>query len=395
MGLGMIKHAQQKSKAQALDAKQISHKIRIWDCPTRLFHWLLVIAFSLAWLTHGDARYLDYHIFSGYLFLSLLSFRLIWGIWGSHYARFKQWTFGPKAVWLYLKTLWTRQPQHFLGHNPAGSWAIWLILTLGLIVSFTGLLTFGGEEQHGPFAGSITIAQGVRLHQWHHLTAWIMLAVISIHLLGVLISSRLHHENLIKSMITGYKITTIDSSISVVPHRLIATILIVIILASSLNYFKGYFTQTDEHPYLPFIGQKLPDNPDWREACGECHLAYHPTLLPARSWQRLFAEQHTHFEEDLDLEPETVTTLTEYALTHAAETHLTEAAFHINQSIPATESPLRITQTRYWITEHQKITENIWQHPDVKFQANCNACHLDAEQGTYEDGAMRLPTSLF
>ncbi len=361
------------------------HKIRIWDLPTRLFHWLLVIAFIVAMLSQGDDRYLDVHVVSGYLFFGLLGFRFIWGIIGTHYVRFSHFAFDWKAVWHYLKMLPTKQRQHFLGHNPAGSWAIFIILGLGLIVSLTGLLTLGGEERHGPFAGMISFALGSSIHEWHEVTAWLLLGLISIHIVGVLVESWLHHENLIKAMITGLKsvpVSVFAQPLSVQRHGFTATILIlVIIVIGTWVYSK------------PFIGPKLPDNVVWREACGECHLAYHPTLLPARSWQRMLAEQHEHFEEDLDLDDETLLEIQTFLMANAAESELTEPAWKINNSTPPEQTPLRITKTAYWIEQHQNIVDEIWQHPDVNFQGNCGACHLDAEQGTFEDSAMRLPSS--
>jgi len=378
-----------------------THQIRIWDLPTRLFHWLLVVAFILAWLSQGDDRYLDIHVFSGYLFLGLLGFRLIWGIIGSHYARFYHFAFGWRDVWDYLKTLLTKQRQHFLGHNPAGSWAVFVILGLGLIVSLTGLLTLGGEERHGPFAGMIGFAYGDMFHRWHDVMAWVMLGLIGIHLLGVLVESGLHRENLVKAMITGFKIppnapfskgseTTIEN-VRVLRHGLIAILLILVIITSSVGYFWGYLTQSENQPYLPFVGPDLPDNALWDEACGECHLAYHPTLLLARIWQQILNEQHEHFEEDLDLDEETLVALHTFAVKNAAESMQTEAAWKMQHTTPKEYSKLRITKTPYWVEQHQNIAEEIWQHPDVIFKGNCGVCHLDAEQGTFEDAAMRLP----
>jgi len=362
----------------------MKHQVRIWDLPTRLFHWLLVVAFILAWLSQGDDRYLDIHVFSGYLFLGLLGFRLIWGIIGARFYHFA-WA----AVWHYLKTLFTQQRQHFLGHNPAGSWAVFIILGLGLIVSFTGLLTLGGEERHGPFAGMISFALGDSFHWWHNVTAWLMLGLVGIHLVGVLIESGLHRENLVKAMITGFKSTT--SQVASVPrHGLTAIAILLAISAGSWSYFKGYFQQK---AYQPFLGPKLPDNALWREACGECHLAYHPTLLPARSWQRMLAEQHEHFEEDLDLDEETLVELHRFSANNAAESELTEAAWKVSHSTPFGQSPLRITETSYWLEQHENIADEVWQQP-MSRKGNCGACHLDAELGTFEDAAMRLPDSI-
>ncbi|MCK5876694.1 MAG: cytochrome b/b6 domain-containing protein [Candidatus Marithrix sp.] len=357
----------------------------IWDLPIRVFHWLLVLSFVLAWLSQGDDRYLDIHVFAGYLFFGLLIFRLIWGIIGSNYAKFSNLPYLKIAN--YLKTLFTKQRQHYLGHNPAGSWAVFIILGLGLIVSTTGLLTLGGEEQHGPLAGVISFELGDNFHWWHNVIAWFMLGFIGIHILGVLGESWLHKENLTKSMFNGFKFTTIQL-ISVPKHSLIAIFLICLVIVGTLSYFNGYFLVTN---YRPFVGPKLPDNVLWQEACGECHLAYHPSLLPARSWQKMLVEQDNHFAEDLYLEANDIKELETFASKNAAENTLTEVAWKNNRSIPFDESPLRITEVDYWVVKHQDIAIEIWQHSEVNFKGNCQACHLDAEQGTFEDAAMHLP----
>jgi len=368
----------------------LNHQVLVWDLPTRLFHWLLVFAFIIAWLSQGTDRYLDIHVYSGYLFLGLLSFRFLWGIIGSHYAQFRHCAFGWNTVWKYLRTLFTPQRQHFMGHNPAGSWAVFMILGLGLIVSITGLLTLGGEEQHGPLAGFISFALGDIFHYWHDITAWLMLGLIGIHLAGVFIESGLHRENLLKAMITGCKLTK-NSHIGVPQHTLTAILLILAVVAGTGSYFSGYLIATK--PYLPFTGPKLPDNALWREECGDCHLAFHPSLLPARSWQRMLAEQHEHFGDDLDLDAETLAEIYPFAVQNAAESMLTEPAWKINRSTPSDKSPLRITDSHYWKEQHQGIDTEIWQYPVVNSKANCGACHLDAELGTFEDAAMRLPKS--
>ncbi len=338
---------------------ETTHYIRIWDLPTRTFHWLLVGTFVLAWLSQGDDRYLDIHVFSGYLLLGLLAFRIGWGFLGSYYARFNHFPFGWQAVWHYLTTLPTAQRQRFMGHNPIGSWAILVILGFGFMVSLTGLLTLGGEEQHGVFAGWIDFAWGEFFHQWHEIIAWLMLGLIGIHVVGVVLESVLHQENLVKAMITGTKVKVPDH-VLVPNHRLLAITLVIVILITSGSYFSGYLTQTSPQPYLPFIGPQLPDNPLWREACGECHLAYHPTLLPARSWQRMLIEQHEHFDEDLDLDEETLADIRTFLIHYAAESYLTEAAWKTYQSTPMEQTPLRVTETPYWQEQHRNISKKIW-----------------------------------
>ena len=146
-----------------------------------------------------------------------------------------------------------------------------------------------------------------------------------------------------------------------------------------------------EGPHVAFVGRALADNPRWREECGSCHLAFHPSLLPARSWQQLIAQQDRHFGTDLALDEATRSALLAFATSNAAERHATEAAFKIDRSLKTKDAPLRITQTPYWIEKHSGIAASDWLLPRVKSKINCAACHRDADVGTFEDAAMRIP----
>lgn len=166
--------------------------ILVWDIPTRLFHWLLALSFVGAFITAESERLRDIHVLFGYTLLGLISFRLVWGLIGTRYSRFKSFLFSPKAVRDYLVSLLTRNPKHYLGHNPAGSLAVFLLLGLGLLAGITGWATYndtGGEW----------------LEELHEGMANAMLAVVFVHIAGVVVSSLLHRENLVRAMITGRK----------------------------------------------------------------------------------------------------------------------------------------------------------------------------------------------
>jgi cytochrome c len=102
-------------------------------------------------------------------------------------------------------------------------------------------------------------------------------------------------------------------------------------------------------------------------------------------------EQNQHFGEALGLDATIVAEIREFLEKNAAETGMTEPAYKINRSIPATMTPLRVTETGYWMEKHKDIPVSMWRHPKVGSKSNCSACHLDADRGTYEDAAMRLP----
>jgi Cytochrome b len=366
-------------------------KILVWDLPTRLFHWLLAAAFAAGWLTAGSARWLDLHVFAGYLMLGLVGFRLAWGFAGNRYARFSSFRFTPGQALAYVGDTLSGGAKRYLGHNPAGSWAIYGLLALGLSIGISGLLTLGGQENHGPFAGLFSRDLGHGFKQFHEALASAMLALVAFHLAGVAVESVLHKENLAKAMVTGRKAGKLHQGS--LPRRRAGVLVLAAVMGFGAWYFKDYFTQTPDKPYLPFAGPALPDNPTWRAECGSCHLAYHPVLLPARSWRRMMAEQDRHFGEDLALDPATAKEILAFLQTHAAETHLTKTAYGMDRSVPTGEAPLRITETRYWQRAHRDIPEEAWRHPKVSSKANCAACHRDAEQGSFSPGAMGLPST--
>jgi cytochrome b len=362
---------------------------RVWDLPVRLFHWGIAVCFGVAWFTIGD-RWLDFHVFSGYLLGGLLLFRLYWGLYGEPNARFRDFAFGLRAAYGYVVTILRGRPARYLGHNPAGSWAIWLMLVLLLSLVVTGVLTLGGEERHGPFAGWLGFSAGAVLHRVHEILAWVMVGVVAVHLLGVLVESLLHRENLVAAMVTGNKREQ-GSTPPVHTRSGVAMLLLVFPLLFAAGWFKGYLLQDEKRPYLPFVGPDLADNPLWREECGGCHLAYHPSLLPARSWVRMMEQQVDHFGEDLALEPVDAETILEFQTANSAERAATEAAWKINNGISREQTPLRITETGYWKRKHREIGPVVWDGPAVNGRWNCDACHLDAARGTFEDGAMIIP----
>ena len=167
-------------------------RILVWDLPLRVFHWLLVVTFAGAFLTAESERVRDLHVALGYTFAGLLAFRLVWGLVGSRYARFSSFAYGPKAVLAYLGSLLTRRPARRVGHNPAGSWVIYAIVALGLVIAASGHAVY--EDLGGEWIESL-----------HEGAANALLALVVFHVAGVVVSSLAHRENLAAAMVTGYK----------------------------------------------------------------------------------------------------------------------------------------------------------------------------------------------
>lgn len=169
-----------------------SPKILVWDLPTRAFHWLLALSFAGAWITADSERWRDMHVLLGYTVLGLIAFRLLWGLVGTRYARFTSFALAPRAVFDYLKSLATFKPRHYLGHNPAGSWAILALLALLATTAATGWAAYA---EIGP----------EWLEELHEGAANATLALVLVHVAAVFASSLLHRENLAGAMLNGYK----------------------------------------------------------------------------------------------------------------------------------------------------------------------------------------------
>lgn len=368
-----------------------AEKVAVWDLPTRLFHWLLVSSVATAAWSAGQDRQLDIHVYAGYVTLGLLGFRVLWGFLGGRYARFADFVYGPAAVRRFLHELKTGNAPTYLGHNPAGSWAIFAILALLLLIGVTGLLVLGGEEGHGPLAGWGGIGAGVAIHEVHQILAHGLYLLIAVHLAGVLVESFLHRQNLAAAMVSGKK-NGRSGGPATKSYSVVGLFMVAIVAGSVFLYFKPWLEATKDSPYRPFVGKALPRDQIWQETCGECHQAYHPVLLPTRSWERLLAEQQDHFGEDLYLDESVIAALREFARRHSAQSGLTEAGWRIAHSLAAGDTPRRITETPYWKLKHRDIAEAAWGDPKVGSKANCAACHLDAEDNIFEDAAMRLPT---
>jgi cytochrome b len=167
-------------------------KILVWDWPVRLGHWLMVGGFILAWLTSESETWRLVHAFAGSVVIAVALFRLPWGFIGSRYARFVDFVRGPGSVVDYLRSLLRLEPDHHTGHNPAGGWAIMLLLGLGIA---TGLVGWAMYNELG----------GEWLEELHEALAATMLTVVFIHVAGVISGSLLHGENLVRAMITGHK----------------------------------------------------------------------------------------------------------------------------------------------------------------------------------------------
>jgi cytochrome b len=181
----------------------ITARVYVWDLFVRLFHWTLVVAFTVAYLTEDP---LVVHVWAGYVVGMLLVARVVWGFLGSPHARFSDFLYTPAVTLRYVRNLvLLRSGERHLGHSPGGGYMVILLLVFLAATVVTGLIVYGGDQQAGPLAGMFTEETGEAVEEWHELFANITLALILVHIAAVILASLVYRENLVRAMVSGYK----------------------------------------------------------------------------------------------------------------------------------------------------------------------------------------------
>lgn len=182
-----------------------SGRVRLWDLPTRLFHWLLVVLVAFSWWSAEEHK-MELHRYSGYAVLGLLVFRIYWGFAGSSTARFSSFVKGPGATLAYARTLFTRAPSEMPGHNPMGALSV-----LAILAALIGQVSFGlfavdidGLES-GPLSHLVDFDTGRVFAELHETSFNILLVLIGLHLAAVAFYLVFKRENLVRPMILGWR----------------------------------------------------------------------------------------------------------------------------------------------------------------------------------------------
>jgi cytochrome b len=180
--------------------------IRVWDLPTRLFHWLLLALVVSSFVTGKlGGNWMLYHEWSGEVILTLLLFRVGWGIIGSTPSRFRAFLAGPGTVMRYARTLLRRDAPHHIGHNPLGGWSVMAMLLALFIQAGTGLFANDDIATTGPLYAWVSKAASDRLTAVHHLNQNVIIVLVAIHVAAVLFHLLYKRDDLITPMVTGIK----------------------------------------------------------------------------------------------------------------------------------------------------------------------------------------------
>lgn len=181
-------------------------EVYVWDRFIRAFHWLLVATFTVAFVTEDD--FLDLHVWAGYAVGALVVCRSFWGFVGPRSARFSDFVTHPRRALAYVLDLLMLRAERHLGHSPGGGAMVVLLLASLLLTVATGMAVYGAEEQAGPLAGWFAgTGRGLdkAMAEMHEFFANLTLALVFVHICGVILASFVQYENLVRSMITGFK----------------------------------------------------------------------------------------------------------------------------------------------------------------------------------------------
>lgn len=228
-----------------------SLQVRVYDLPTRIFHWvfavLFLIAFIIAKTVDDESPTYPYHMLAGMVLVTSVILRILWGILGSHYAKFNSFILSPKKLFDYLLGIFKPHSPRTLGHNPASSWAALIMIALTLGLGITGYLMTEHYNKR-------------TVKEIHELFANAFIITVIAHVLGVIVHTFKHRDSIALSMIHGKKShtpseTALQNTVAVVsPHYGVA-ILFVALLAGTSTYLITHYNPVEMN--LNLFGKQI------------------------------------------------------------------------------------------------------------------------------------------
>jgi cytochrome b len=359
----------------------------VWDRFVRLFHWGLAACVAIAAVTGFllGATWIDVHLWAGTVGLALVAARTLWGVWGPTHARFADFFTGPRAALAHLRDLRAGRVHRHRGHNPLGGLMVLALMGVVGLLALTGALAYGGVLKSGPFAFAESFAAGWTAREIHEALAIALLALVALHVGGVVFESRRLRENLARAMVDGRKAIRPGDVLSHPVHARAATAVLLgsgaFIVAASVA---GKLSELPA-PNMPVATL----DPTYAAECGACHAAYNPSLMPRVSWSVLMSGLDDHFGEDAWLPDDTAAQIGAWLEANAAETADTKAANLFRRVNP--ENPIAITATPFWTRTHADIPDAVFAAAPVGGRAQCPACHGDAAAGLFHPSNIAIP----
>ena len=369
--------------------------VYVWPIYTRIIHWLIASSFTLAFIFSLTENLLNLHVAVGIIFGLMLVYRIIWGFIGPQYAKFSTLKLSLTELKFYfvekVRNRWREIPA---GHNPASSWFTLIVLSVGSVVSITGLLLYGIQEGKGylGFLNNHFYMYMDLLYSIHMIASYVLLVWAIIHIAGVLVEQYYHKTNMMFAMITGYKKAKGEDSKAAKYKSSLTWIFLII---SAMVFFVSVDGRNN-----PFVVSKYTQHDYKHESftyyseCGSCHKLYPPFMLPTSSWERIKGGLSNHFGEEISptmkkgenrISLRDQTSIFNYLKKHSADTSTREISVKVMKSLNGARGRKSITKIQYWKDAHASIPMEVFKSKNIKRKANCFACHKNFEKGMIED----------
>lgn len=206
--------------------------VLVWDMPTRLFHWLVVVLVAAAYVT-SRLNWMDWHVRIGEALLALVLFRLLWGFFGSETARFRGFLRAPAAAWQHLRHVFRREADLQVGHNAAGGWMVLLLLALLLGETLSGLYVNNDVADDGPLTQWVPASIANAITALHTILWDALLAAVALHVLAIALYAIAKGHNLLRPMLTGRKLLPEQIGAPRLASALLALLLLVVSVAAT------------------------------------------------------------------------------------------------------------------------------------------------------------------
>ena len=199
---------------------QAIQRQKVWDVPTRLFHWLLVGLFGFSWWS-AETHHMDWHRYSGGTICGLIIFRIFWGVVGTDTARFSHFLKGPRAIWTYIRPGGKAVGIEALGHNPLGGWSVMALLVVTGVQVVSGLFAVDIDGiESGPLSYLVDFDHGRIAATVHRASFSMLLVLVNLHVAAILFYLLVKRRNLIWTMISGFQ--PVSQADAVVTARLVS-----------------------------------------------------------------------------------------------------------------------------------------------------------------------------
>jgi cytochrome b len=360
----------------------------VWPIGTRIIHWMMALSFTTAFITAFYEHMLHDHVALGFIFLTIIIYRIIWGIIGPQYATFNTFKLRPSQLKHYfvekVQNRWRKIPA---GHNPASSWFTVSALTVGTVIVVSGLLLYGIQEGKGLFRFlNSDYAQYMGILAWvHKYASYLFAAWVFIHIAGVMVEQFWHKTGMVFAMITGYKRTEGEDTKVKPTLSFFAYSMILIAIGTYFFIVSSNYNFLTLQKYTNIDYEEI--HPVFYNECGDCHKVYPPYMLPKRSWQKIMAGLDNHRGKEIteaNITKSQQASILEFLTQNAAETSKREAAVKVMHSL-GERRPKAITKTPYWRETHKDIPKSVYKQKEIKDKSNCIACHKDFEHGNLDD----------